>query len=109
MAARTRRDEPSTSTDEPMDEDHRKILKSVKKELVRDMDPEEVLLWMSGSHLLRERDEEKIRERGRTREEQCNIIFEIIPRSGAKAYDIFMEAIKNVHPQLRSTISKAGK
>ncbi|XP_078378485.1 THO complex subunit 1-like [Oculina patagonica] len=96
-----------TLADEPMDEDHRKILKSVKKKLVKDMDPEEVLLWMSGSHLLSERDEERIKARGLTREEQCNIILEMIPRRGAKAYDIFKEAINNVHPHLTSTILKA--
>ncbi|XP_078378472.1 uncharacterized protein LOC144661540 [Oculina patagonica] len=97
----------STDHDEPMDEEHRKILKSVREVLVQDMDPEEVLLAMSGSHLLSERDEEKIKAKDLTRHQKCEMLLDTIPKRGAKAYDIFKEAIEKAHSHLISTILKA--
>ena len=101
--------ETRTSTYEPMDDYHREILKSVRKVLVKDMDAEEMLRIMSDSHLFSERDKEKIMTRGLTREEKCEIFLDILPRTGAQAYDIFKEAIKKVRPHLLKYISEAGK
>ena len=92
-----------------MDDDHREILKSVREVLVKDMDAEEMLRIMSDSHLFSERDEEKIMGRGLTREEKCEIFLDILPRTGAQAYDIFKEALKEVRKHLVEDISKAGK
>ena len=103
--------ETCTSTDEPMDDDHREILKIVGKVLVKDMDAEEMLRIMSDSNvfMISERDREKIMTKGPTREEKCEVFLDIIPRTGAHAYDIFKEAIKKVRPHLLKDISKAGK
>ena len=92
-----------------MDDDHRKILKSVRKVLVKDMDAEEMLRIMSDSHLFSERDEEKIMARGLTREEKCEIFLDILPRTGAQAYGIFKEALKEVRKHLLEDIFEAGK
>ncbi|KAL9967516.1 hypothetical protein ACROYT_G025760 [Oculina patagonica] len=97
----------STDHDEPMDEEHRKILKSVREVLVQDMDAEQVLLKMAASHLLSDSDEEKIKAKDLTRHQKCEILLDLIPKRGAKAYDIFKDAIEKAHSHLISTILKA--
>ena len=98
----------SRLTSEAMDEKYRKILKSVKVGLVRDMDPEEVLLHMSSAPVFSERDEETIRAE-KTREGRCETLLGILPRKGAVAYRSFVQALEEVQPHLAKLVLEAGK
>ena len=95
--------------DEPLDDEHRNILRRCREALVKDMDPEQVLREMVDPLLLSTKEENKIKGNGLTREEQCENLLEILPRKGAKAYKTFKKTIAKVHPHLKTTISKAGK
>lgn len=95
--------------DEPMDDEHRKILRRCREAFVKDMDPEQVLRKMVDPHLFSAEEENKIKGNGLTREEQCEMLLDILPRKGAKAYKTFKKTIVKVHPHLETTILKAGK
>ena len=100
----------ATGTDvEPMDEEHRKILRKCKATFVKDMDPEEVLLQMEDPLLFTIGDENKIKSMYLTRQQKCETLLEMLPRKGARAYDIFKNTIETVHPHLARTILEAGK
>lgn len=73
------------------------------------MEPAEVLLQMAKSLLFTQEDEDKIRSRDLTRQQQCETLLDILPRKGAKAYEIFKKTIVRVHPHLTSTVLEAGK
>lgn len=92
-----------------MDEEHRIILRSCREKLVEDMEPEKVLQHMKYKFLLTKEDENTIKSRYLTRQQQCETLLDILPRKGAKAYEIFKETIERVHPHLTTTILKAGK
>ncbi len=95
------------ATDKPMDEMHRKILKVVKLQLVRDMDPNVVLLHMSAAHVFSDRDEEEIKAKD-TRESQCEALLSILPRRSDKAFTSFLKALDDVQPFLADLVRKAA-
>ena len=100
----------ATGTDvEPMDEEHRNILRRCKEKFVEDMEPGEVLLKMEDPLLFTIKDENKIMSRDLTRQEKCETLLEMLTRKGARAYDIFKKTIQIVHPHLARTIVEAGK
>ena len=99
-------DEPM---DEPMDDEHRNILRGCREAFVNDMEPIQVLRKMVDPHLFSAEEENKIKGNGLTREEQCENLLDILPRKGAKAYKTFKKTIAKVHPHLETTILKAGK
>lgn len=99
----------ATGTDlGPMDVKHRNILKRCKGTLVKDMEPDEVLLQMVDSLLFTTEDENKIKSR-ETRQQQCEKLLEMLERKGAKAYEIFKQTLEIVHPHLARTIVETGK
>lgn len=95
--------------DEPMDDEHRNILRRCRETFVKDMDPVQVLRKMVDPHLFSTEEENKIKGNGLTREEQWENLLEILPRKGAKAYKTFKKTIAEIHPHLETTILKAGK
>ena len=99
----------ATPGDEPMDEEHRNILRRCRETLVEDMEPRQVLIKMVDPLLFTKEDESIVKGSGLTREEQCEILLDILPRKGAKAYEVFKETIAKVHPHLTETILRAGK
>ena len=103
---------PGTRTnapdDEPMDEEHRNILRRCREELVKDMEPRQVLLKMTDPFLFTAEDQSEINAE-RTREKQCEVLLDKVARKGARAYETFKETIGKVHGHLITTISKAGK
>ena len=100
----------ATRTDvEPMDDEHRNILRRCREKLVKDMEPGDVLLQMVDPLLFTAEDENKIKSKDLTRQQQCEILLDMLPRKGAKAYEIFKKTIERVHPHLTSTIAEAGK
>ena len=76
--------------------------------LVKDMEPEEVLLKIVDPLLFTTEDENKIKSKV-TRQQQCEKLLEMLPRKGAKAYEILKKTLEIVHPHLARTIVEAGK
>ena len=102
-------DKMATGADvEPMDDEHRNILRRCREKLVKDMEPEEVLLQMEDPFVFTTEDENKIKSR-QTRQQQCETLLEMLLRKGARAYEIFKKTIEKVHPQLTRIIVEAGK
>lgn len=97
-------------SDKPMDETHRKILKDVREELVKNMNVDDVLLQMAKSHVFSERDEEEIKSSGLLHE-RCETFLDILPRRGEKAFSSFIEALSEVNqPWLAKLLStEAGR
>ncbi|XP_078378429.1 uncharacterized protein LOC144661517 isoform X1 [Oculina patagonica] len=93
-------------SDTPMDEKHRDILKNVKVGLVKDMDPEEVLLHMAASHVFSDKDEEEIKAQ-KTRQEKCQTLLSILPKRGAKAFSSFVGVLEEVHAHLANLVLEA--
>jgi len=99
-----------TGTDvEPMDDEHRNILRRCREELLKDMEPEDVLLQMEDPFLFTVEDQHKIRSRDLTRQQQCEKLLAILEKKGARAYEIFKKTIEKVHPHLAGIIVDAGK
>lgn len=92
-----------TALDKPLSDEHRKILKSVERDLVRDMDADEILLRMAAENVFNPTEEERIKVKT-IRSEKNGQFLEILPTKGAKAYQIFKEALLAVHPPLRNII-----
>lgn len=98
------------TTPRPMIQKHRDILRHVRADLAKDMDPQEVLLQMSTNLVFSPRDEEEIMAKeGRTR--QCETLLDILPRRGAEAFSSFVNALKSSRFQLHlaTIIREAGK
>ena len=95
------------SGDKPMDDEHRNILRRCRKDLVKDMEPKKVLRQMD-PRLFATEDEHEVKAE-KTREEQCDKFIDKLGQKGARAYEIFKETIKEVHPHLTSVILSAGK
>lgn len=99
----------ATPGDEPMDQQHRNILRRCREALVKDMDPRQVLIQMADPLLFTTEDENRINGSSLTRQQRCEILLDILPRKGAKAYEVFKETIAKVHSHLTATILRAGK
>jgi len=107
MATRKKYKTPRKPSDKPMDDTHRKILRSVRKELVNSMNVCEVLLHMT--HVFNERDEKEIKSKS-TIHEQCETFLDILPRRGEKAYRSFTEALYEVNqPYLATLLTKEAE
>ena len=91
-----------------MDEKHKTLLKIVKEQLVRDMDPRVVLLKMSASLVFSDDDEEVIKSEP-TRQRKCEALLCILPTKGPNAYDSFKKALEECQPHLANLIKEAGK
>ena len=97
-----------TATDKPMDEKDRTLLRSLRAELVKDMEVDQVLLHMAEYHVFSETDEDEIMSKS-TREERCIALLTKLPRKGAKAYDSLIKALEQGQPHLAEVVLKAGK
>ena len=93
MATGTNSTTIGEAAEKPMDDVRIKILRSVREALVKDMDPLLVLLKMAHADVFSIKDEEEIKGK-KTRWDQCDTLLEILPKRGAKAYDVFKEALK---------------
>lgn len=99
----------ATPHDKPMNDIHRAILRTCRRALIRDMNPELVLRNIADPHLFSEDEEAEIKANSLTRQQKCEKLLDILPTKGSKAYEIFKNTIKEVHPPLFSTIVEAGK
>ena len=97
-----------TTLDKPLSDERRGILRSAKRDLVRDMDAYEVLLHMTAENIFNTTEEERIKVKP-TRSEQNKQLLDILPTKGEKAYEIFKETLQEVHPPLANIILERGK
>ena len=72
------------------------------------MEPEKVLRLMVDPHLFETEDEHEVKAE-KTRHEQCEKFLDMLARKGARAYGIFVETLKNVHPHLANVVLSAGE
>jgi len=70
------------------------------------MKPLQVLRHMVDPLLFATEEKNQIKSRV-TRQQQCEALLDMLPRKGAKAYEIFKETIAIVHPHLTRTIIAA--
>ena len=92
--------------DKPMEERQIAILRNAKAGLRRDMNVTEVLLYMTT--VFTQADEDEIKSAG-IRSVQCDTLVDKLLKKGAKAYDIFLEALIRVNPPLVHVLNQAGK
>ena len=98
----------NASAYKPMDDEHRKILRGCREELEKDMEPEKVLRQMVDPHLFKTEDEDEVKAE-KTRHKQCEKLLDMLARKGARAYEIFVKTLKNVHPHLANVVLSAGE
>ena len=72
------------------------------------MEPNKVLRQMVDPHLFTTEDEHEVKAE-KTRHERCEKFLDMLVRKGARAYEIFKETIKEVHPHLANVVLSAGK
>ena len=97
-----------TTLDKPLSDERRRILRRVKRDLVRDMDANEVLLQMTAENIFNTTEEERIKVKP-TRSEKNEQFLDILTTKGEKAYKIFKETLRKVHPPLANVILERGK
>ena len=88
-----------------MEERHRLILRRHKSILEKDLEPKGILSELTT--VLDQNEEDQIKAQS-TRIERCDKLFEILPRKGPKAFEVFVEALKNPWPHLASYLIEAG-
>ena len=90
-----------------MDDKHRKILRRNWSTLRNELEPRKLLPYLV--NVLDTRDEEVIRE-GATRRDASDMLLDILPRSGPKAFEDFVKALQEVQPYLASLlVQQSGK
>ena len=85
------------STDKPMSEKHRKLLRRSKPELLKDLEPTKILKYLTDT--FDDQDFAEIKSFG-TRIQQAEALLDIIPRRGEKAFFSFVDTIKKQQPYL---------
>ena len=85
------------------------VLKRCEKRFMEDMDAEKVLLRIAEPLSFTSADQNDIKAKNLTQQEQCKSLLKKLPTKGDKAYEVFKEAIKEFYPHLTNTILEAGK
>ena len=88
-----------------MEEKHRSILRHHWSNIRENLEPNNIL--SSLVLVLRETDEEEIREQS-TRQERCDKLLYLLPRRGPNAFNVFMEALKEEAPHLALDLIVTG-
>ena len=90
------------STDKPMSDKHRNLLRRSKPDLLKDLEPTKLLGHLT--NVLDDQDFAEIRS-SRTRIQQAEALLDIIPRRGEKAFSLFVEAIRKHQPYLEKCLT----
>ena len=88
-----------------MGEKHRTILRQHWSNIRDDLEPTNLLPKLVT--VLAETDEEVIKAQS-TKQERCDRLFEILPRRGENAFEVFVEALKEEVPHLAVDLIEAG-
>ena len=90
-----------------MDEKHRKILRRNWSTLRNELEPKKLLPYLM--NVLHNEDQEVIREEA-TRRDASDMLLDILPRRGPKAFEDFVKALQEVQPYLASPlVQQSGK
>ena len=90
-----------------MDEKHRKILRRNWSTLRNKLEPKKLLPYLV--NVLDYEDQEVIREEA-TRRDASDMLLDILPRRGPKAFEDFVKALQEVQPYLASPlVQQSGK
>ena len=90
-----------------MDEKHRKILRRNWSTLRNELEPRKLLPYLD--NVLDNEDQEVIREEA-TRRDASDMLLDILPRRGPKAFEDFVKALQEVQPYLASPlVQQSGK
>lgn len=93
-----------------MDKKHRKILKENHVALLDDLEPQQLLSHLTD--VLSDADIESINAIKDNRRRQSELLLDILPRRGQKAFDSFVNALEKVKGQthlVSNLILKSGK
>ena len=88
-----------------MEEKHRTILRHQWSNIRDNLEPNNILPKLV--LVLRETDEEEIREQS-TRRERCDKLLYILPTRGENAFNVFVNALVKEAPHLASELTEAG-
>ena len=88
-----------------MDQEHRTILRNHEPNLEKDLEPKDILSKLAT--VLTKRDQENVRAQS-TRQGRCHELFDILPRKGPHAFNVFVEALKEEAPHLALVLIEAG-
>ena len=88
-----------------MEDKHHSILRHHWSNIRDNLEPNNIL--SSLALVLRETDEEEIREQS-TRQERCDKLLYLLPRRGKNAFNVFVEALEKEAPHLALDLIEAG-
>ena len=88
-----------------MEEKHRTILRRQWSNIRDNLEPNNILPKLV--LVLRETDEEEIREQS-TRQERCDKLLYILPTRGENAFNVFVNALVQEAPHLAKKLTEAG-
>ena len=88
-----------------MEEKHRTILRRQWSNIRDNLEPNNILPRLD--LVLRETDEEEIREQS-TRQERCDKLLYILPTRGENAFNVFVNALVQEAPHLAKKLTEAG-
>ena len=88
-----------------MEQKHRTILRHYWCNIRDNLEPNNILPKLV--LVLRQTDEEEIREQS-TRQERCDKLLYILPKRGENAFNVFVNALVKEAPHLASELTEAG-
>ena len=88
-----------------MEQKHRTILRHQWSNIRDNLEPNNILPKLV--LVLRETDEEEIREQS-TRKKRCDKLLYILPTRGENAFNVFVNALVQEAPHLASELTEAG-
>ncbi|XP_044179725.1 uncharacterized protein LOC114955322 [Acropora millepora] len=89
-----------------MNEKHRSILRDLRPDIIRDLEPNNILPHLG--RVFTEKEEEEIRAQS-TRQERCVRLLEILPRKGPLAFAAFVAVLKKEAYHLAVELIEAEK
>ena len=100
-----------------MEEKHRKLLRSNRMDLIRDMDGERVASYLYSSEILSEEDRELVNAEA-TPQRKNEKLLDILPKRGGKAFTAFCDTLRELklfhlevllrHDEKASALIEAG-
>ena len=88
-----------------MEDKHRSILSNYRPNIVRDLEPRNILPELGTVLTPNDDDEIKVQS---TRLGRCEKLLEILRRKGPNAFKAFVEALKEEAPHLAQDLKEAG-
>ena len=87
----------------PMSDVHREVIRRSHNLLVRDLDVSDIIDEMIQNGIINDNKRQVIMA-GKTRQERVRDFLDILQRSGAKAFPVFIDALRNVAPFLANAV-----